>query len=184
MLEVMRRQDKRLITGEGAPWKGALAGLIGGLAASWVMNRLHEPLANASEIVVASTTGRRWEPPPPNGEDATIKTAEAIAQTFLDRRLTKEARATAGPIVHYAFGSGVGAAYGALAELAPHATAVWGLPFGAALWFGADEVAVPALGLSGPPREYPPAIHLSALAAHLVYGFTTDAVRRLLRLAL
>jgi putative membrane protein len=49
------------------------------------------------------------------------------------------------------------------------------------VWLGADEIGVPALGLSGPPTQYPLSVHLYALASHLVYGFTTELVRRTLR---
>jgi len=59
----------------------------------------------------------------------------------------------------------------------------WGLgaPFGTALWLGADEVAVPAFHLAGPPWKTPASVHARALAAHLVYGLTTEGVRRLVR---
>jgi hypothetical protein len=98
-------------------------------------------------------------------------------------RWAQDEKKVAGPAVHYAFGSTMGALYGIAAELTPRSSAAWGLPFGAALWFGADEVAIPALGLSG---ESQPKIstHASALAAHLVYGLTTDSVRRVVRKAL
>jgi putative membrane protein len=44
-----------------------------------------------------------------------------------------------------------------------------------------DEIAVPALGLSKSPREYPISTHLQSLAAHFVYGLTTEVVRRTVR---
>jgi uncharacterized membrane protein YagU involved in acid resistance len=50
--------------------------------------------------------------------------------------------------------------------------------FGTGLFVAADEVAVPALGLSKSPREYPLSTHLYGLASHLVYGFTAEYVRR------
>jgi hypothetical protein len=34
---------------------------------------------------------------------------------------------------------------------------------------------------AAPPLENPPSVHTRALAAHLAYGLTTEAVRRLLR---
>lgn len=161
-----------------AVWKGAVAGLAAGLAASWVMNQFQAALSKASKATS--------EQPQQQGEseDATIKAAEAIFETVADRKLTKPEKQTAGPVVHYAFGSTLGAAYGTLAEVAPRATTAWGLPFGAAVWFGADEVAVPAFGLSDSPFDYPASTHASALAAHLVYGVTTDVVRRAVRSAL
>jgi putative membrane protein len=87
----------------------------------------------------------------------------------------------AGPALHYGFGALTGAVYGALAELVPAVTWGAGAPFGTAVWLGADEVTVPALGLSGPPWESPPSVHARALGAHLVYGLTTEGVRRLAR---
>ena len=55
------------------------------------------------------------------------------------------------------------------------------LLLGTLLWAGADEAALPALGLSAPPVRYPAPTHAEALAPHLVDGLTTDTVRRLIR---
>ena len=156
-------------------WKGAVAGLAAGLAASWVMNQFQAALSKA-------ITDRPQQQG--DSEDATMKAAEAISETVADQKLTKQEKQTAGPVIHYAFGSTIGAAYGALAEVAPRTTTGWGVPFGAAVWLGADEIAVPAFGLSKSPFESPVSTHASALAAHVVYGLTTDVVRRLVRAAL
>jgi hypothetical protein len=43
---------------------------------------------------------------------------------------------------------------------------------------------VPALGLSKSSEEYPLSIHAYALTSHLVYGLTTEVVRRAVRKAL
>ena len=48
----------------------------------------------------------------------------------------------------------------------------------------ADELAVPAAGLSKPPKEIPLTTHVYALASHLVYGWITETVRRAVRRAL
>lgn len=156
-------------------WKGVVAGLAGGLAGSWVMNQFQ---AQFSKLAPA---------PPPQveqGDDATQKTAAAVSDTLLHHRLTKEEKALAGPAVHYAFGSTMGAFYGAVAEIAPSTARAWGGPFGVALWIGADEIGVPVLGLAGKPTDSPLTTHAYALASHLVYGFTADAVRRAVRAAL
>jgi hypothetical protein len=52
------------------------------------------------------------------------------------------------------------------------------LIFASALFTAADEIAVPALGLSGKPEEYPRASHLYGLASHLVYEVSTEMSRR------
>ncbi len=151
-------------------WKGAVAGLIGGLIASWTMNQFQAVLAALKERTSDSA---------PKGDDATVKVAKAVSESVAAHRLTPREKKAAGPVVHYAFGSAMGALYGVASVLVPSTARGWGLPFGAALWFGADEVAVPAAGLSQSSGSVPASVHASALAAHLVYGGTVEAVRRL-----
>ncbi len=145
-------------------WQGAMAGMVGGLVASWTMNQFQSLLSSSSSQ--------------DDGDNATQKAAEAMAEPILDRELTKSEKRTAGPVVHYAFGTLMGGLYGLLAERSPTVACAGGLPFGAGLWFGADEVAVPAFGFGPRASETPASTHVSALAAHLVYGLTTDLVRR------
>ena len=155
-------------------WRGAAAGVVGGLVASWVMTQFQSAMSKPSQK-------SQPQPSSESGDDATVKTANKISESAAGHTLTSEEKKVAGPLVHYVFGSAMGAVYGALAEAAPVTTRGWGLPFGTALWFGADEVAVPALKLAKPPAEYPASTHASALAAHLVYGATTEGVRRAVR---
>jgi putative membrane protein len=150
-------------------WKGLVAGATGGLIASWAMSRLPKPSSESSEQ---------------EQDDATVKAASAISQQAAGHQLTHDEKRVAGPLVHYAFGTVMGAMYGGVAEMWPEARTGWGLPFGAALWFGADEVAVPGLGLGSKPTETPAPMHAYAIAAHLVYGLTTDVIRRGVRAAL
>ena len=78
-------------------------------------------------------------------------------------------------------GAASGAIYGGVAELVPDVTAGAGMPFGAAVWLVADDITLPAVGLAKWPTEYPVSTHAYALASHLVYGLTTEAVRRAAR---
>lgn len=88
-------------------------------------------------------------------------------------------------MVHYSFGTLQCIAYAVSLELSGKGGGLLtGLGFGVALFALADEVAVPELGLSSKPSELPLSSHLSALAAHLVYGMSTEIGRRGLRLAL
>ena len=86
--------------------------------------------------------------------------------------------------MHYGMGASSAAIYGVLAEVAPIVTIGDGAGFGTGLWLLADEVAVPAAGLSKPPKEIPLTTHIYALASHLVYGWITETVRRAVRRAL
>jgi uncharacterized membrane protein YagU involved in acid resistance len=107
-----------------------------------------------------------------------MKTADRIVRNVLKRELSKEEKKKAGPIVHYAFGASMGALYSIAAKAYPKVTRGFGTAFGATLFAVADELAVPALGLSKRPKEYPLSSHASALAAHLIFGVTTEGVRR------
>jgi hypothetical protein len=180
---------------QGSAWKGLAAGLVAGLAATYVMTQFQElseklekelkedddsrhPQHSAKRGQQESTEGEG------KGEDATVKAAAKLSRNLFHHELSRREKKTAGPAMHYAFGALTGAAYGVLAELVPAVTWGAGAPFGTAVWLGADEIAVPAFGLSGPPWESPPTVHARALAAHLVYGLATEGARRLVRRAL
>jgi uncharacterized membrane protein YagU involved in acid resistance len=114
-------------------------------------------------------------------DNATERVASIISERFFDHRLTNREKEIAGAAVHYAFGMGSGALYGVLAEAAPQVTKGAGLPFGAFVWLTADEGMVPLLGLSKGPTAYPLSTHVYALVSHLVYGLTSEIVRRAVR---
>jgi len=150
--------------------KGAFAGMVGGLVASFVMNEYQALLTKLSE--------EKKDPDQDASEPATVKAGEKISEILFDHRLTEAEKKAADPIVHYAMGGISGMIYGITAEASPRASSAIGLPFGTALWAIADEVMVPALGLSKPSTEYPLSNHAYALSSHLIYGLTTDLVRR------
>ena len=111
----------------------------------------------------------------------TIQTAQVASTVLFRRALPEQDEEAAGQAVHYMYGGLAGATYGVTAERIPPVTAGLGLPFGTIVWLGAAEVTLPALGLSRPPAKISPAAHASVLAAHLVYGLTTEFVRQVIR---
>jgi hypothetical protein len=115
---------------------------------------------------------------PESDEDSTMRVANRLLRPVLGRELTDREKKLGGPIVHYSFGGSMGALYGTLAELSPVFRAGAGTGFGSALFLGADEIAVPLAGLSGPPTQTPLKIHAYAWTSHLVYGVTTEMARR------
>src|SRR5581483_3390900 len=155
--------------------KGVIAGAIGGLAASWVMPQF--------QFLVAHALGQSG-PHEGQDEDATVKTAEKISSKVLGRELSGEEKEKAGPIVHYAYGTAIGALYGGLAQKNETTSVGFGSAYATAVWALGDEIAVPALGLGKKPAEVPLSQHLQALAAHLAYGITLETVRRLVLKAL
>jgi hypothetical protein len=160
--------------------KGLVAGLAGGLVASWTMNRFQD-------IWTALAADRDQTKAESNGEeqdDTTVRTASALSEGLFKHKLTKAEKKIAGPLVHYGLGTCVGGLYGAGAEVLPEVSTGAGLPFGAAFWLVVDEGAVPALNLSKGPFAYPLSTHVYALASHFVYGVTAELVRRSVRKAL
>lgn len=176
--------------------RGMIAGVAGGLVASWIMNVFMEQAGPKIIDAVRSVQGGQethaQNPSPQNHsqddppkEDATMKAADAIVSTVTGgRHLSMEEKQKGGPLVHYAFGALMGGLYGGLAEYSPAVRAGFGTVFAGMLFGGADLVAVPALNLSGSPADAPPSTLATPFAAHLVYGVATEGVRRLVRAAL
>lgn len=182
--------------------KAILAGLVGGFIGTMVMTEFQNAWNKASTALSrdagspaslhsgllgwheqGSSAGQDSREQP-QSENATMKAAEKLAE-LAGKHLSYEQKKRLGPVVDYGFGTLQGAVYSAATELfgirggfAP------ALCFGAALFALADELAVPALGLSGRPSEYPFSAHLYGLASHLVYGLSTEVTRRGLRAAL
>jgi len=171
--------------------KGLVAGLAGGLVASWTMNQFQAAWTRIAEGAEKPHGAQSMQPSEgSNGnegndtaeqDDATVETAKVISRNVFGHELQENEKEPAGAAVHYAFGTVTGGLYGALAEVSPQVTIGAGIPFGAAFWLIADEVTVPLLGLSKGPTEYPPSTHAYALASHLVYGVTAELSRRALR---
>jgi hypothetical protein len=175
-------------------FRGMAAGLLAGCAASWAMNqfqqirpqrRLQPARDTGNQATSEAENENQGQKAPHQSQDpeenATVKTAQRLSRKLFEHELTQPEKQLAGPAIHYAYGSMMGALYGGLAELLPITSAGLGLPFGFALWLLGDEIAVPALGLSKQPTEYAPEVHADALAAHFMYGATTDLLRRVLR---
>jgi len=153
--------------------KGAVAGLVGGIVGSLVMTGFQTLLSSLSE--------EEKKPRRKKEEPANVKAAEEISEGLFDHKLKKSEKEPAGEAMHYGMGAASGLIYGIASEIAPLTTVGLGLPFGAAVWLVADDVVIPALGLAKPATEYPLSTHAYALSSHLVYGLTTDLVRRAVR---
>ena len=163
-------------------FRGAIAGIAGGLFAAWVMNEFLAGPGEALTNAVETPAEKRFLKQHSDGEDATMHAADRIAELATGgQHLTHAQRAKAGPIVHYAFGAIAGGVYGALAEVTPAVTSGFGTSFGSVLFTGADALAVPAFKLSMPLKETPPSSLAAPFAAHIVYGISTELVRRLIR---
>jgi len=166
-----------------SPWKGLVAGVIGGLVASWAMDRFQYwwlSFGERDELRLQQTPIAENH----QNEPATVKTASLISEGVFGHSLTDREKEIAGALVHYSVGTSAGAVYGLAAECEPRVTKLAGIPFGAAFWLVVDEGALPVLGLAKGPNAYPISTHAYALASHLVFGLTAEVVRSSVRRAL
>jgi putative membrane protein len=176
--------------------KGTVAGMIGGLAGAWAMNRFQAGVKSLSACCAPTENSDSQSEsgqgaPHPKSESSrsqdaatTVKLAEAISRTVFDHPLSRSEKKVAAPMVHYGYGAMAGGVYGAVAEAAPIVTECAGAGYGTVLWLLGDEVAVPMLGLSKSPQKYPVSTHLSAAASHVVYGLALEFTRRMVLKAL
>lgn len=134
--------------------KGLIAGCIGGLAGT-----------------LARTFAERMFPP-----QARAELPEPDAATPTGQALVPATKAAAADGIRWGFGAAAGAAYGALVEYIPAATAKEGATFGIALGVLTRETSLPLFGLSGKPKN--PADEVTPL---IVFGLTTEFVRKLVR---
>jgi putative membrane protein len=141
--------------------KGALAGLIGGLAGAGAK-------ALAEQMLPPRVQGQT---PPP------VILVEQVAGHPLPPSQQQIAMRT----IHWGFGAAAGAIYGALVEVEPSLAAWRGAAFGLALNRLTHESILPRMGLSAPKDAQPAQERISEWVTHAVYGIFTDSVRRVVR---
>jgi hypothetical protein len=173
--------------------KGLLTGIAAGLAATLVMDQFqnlmaaaqkaaekHKKLAQGESPWLIANEQVQEEMKQQESEGSTEKVARKLAEAA-GETIPRDERKTAGQAVHYTFGTLMGIVYSATAEFYPEVASGGGTAFGTILFLGADEVAVPAFHLSGPPTETPASSHLQHWAAHIVYGGALELSRNILR---
>jgi hypothetical protein len=164
-------------------YKGIIAGAIAGLAGTWAMNEAQRAWTRVADGKVPESAGgkhdaRDWQERSEH-QNSNELAAQALAGHLLGRKLTRDELGVAAPLTHYLFGATLGAIYGAYAE--GRGTRTSGAGFGTAVWLGADEIAMPLLGLSQSTACRPLEMHAQSLVAHLVFGATTELARRSLQ---
>jgi putative membrane protein len=153
--------DGRGMKAERSLAKGLVAGLIAGILAT-----------------AAKSLAEKMYPPRVHGEP---EPPEVLAEKLAGHPLDHATKTAASETIHWGFGAAVGAAYGALAEFYPAATAKDGASFGVALMTLTHETALPAMGLSAPSEDQSNREQSSEAATHMVYGLVAEQVRRFVR---
>lgn len=166
-------------------WQRTLVGALAGLGASYIMGKF---MSHAPEILEEKMPDTKQplrfsreedEEQEEQSQPATVKAADQAAQLIAHREIPEDKKPLAGQFAHYAFGTCLGALYGALSPYIHKHVGMWGgLGYGFAVWMLADEIVVPRLGLSKPALETPVSSHLAALGGHLIYGVTVESAVR------
>jgi putative membrane protein len=156
-----------------------VGGIAGGLVASCAMEWFQRALGKFSPDLggVPGAGGQQYRRP--QSEPATYAAADRLAEATTGQPVPPASKPLAASAIHYAFGGAVGAIYGAAAARTPDITTGGGLPFGASVWLMADELGMPLMGLAKSPEQYPVSDHAVTFASHLLFGATTEAVRRM-----
>jgi hypothetical protein len=136
---------------------GALAGVVGTLAMTSAMRRIHEKLP-ASE---------RYPLTPREIVDESARQAGVPLANEKAKDVTTAA--------HFAYGAASGALLGvANVMLGPMSGGAAGM----AVWLGSYMGWIPGVGVLKPATDHPPRRNLLMLAAHVVWGVTTAKAMR------
>lgn len=178
--------------GKPSIFRGVVTGIAAGIAATLVMDQFLKLSTVAQKSLEKQKKLAEHESPwqiaheqvqkeqqAAQREDSTEILARKIVEAT-GSHLDRERKKSAGRAVHYTFGTLMGVVYAVSAELVPEVTTGAGAAFGTLLFLSADEVAVPAFQLSGPPTATPGFDHLQHWAAHVVYGGSLEMVRNLI----
>lgn len=138
-------------------WRGALAGLMGGIAGA------------AAKLLVEQII-----PPRAEREDALPEKAAVHSLEKTERQVARHS-------IHWSLGPLIGAAYGAAVEFEPELTVRHGAAFGLGLNGLSHKHLLPIFGLPAPVDKEPKQERLSDVASLLVYGVVTETVRRMIR---
>jgi putative membrane protein len=150
-----------MTTHERSILKGALAGMIGGLAGAG-----------------AKVLAEKLFPPRVQGQTpAPVVLAEQVAGHALPPMQQEAAMHS----IHWGFGAAAGAFYGAAVEVEPSISAWKGAAFGLTLNKLTHESILPKMGLVAAREDQPTQERVSEWVTHAVYGVFTDAVRRAVR---
>jgi len=174
-----RVSGPKVIGGRGSRLDGVLSGFV----ASWLKALSERRLQGVAESLLPATAGQKEEVgADPSGHPQNMPPAVIIgrlAWVLGHARLTDSQRIRAQGLVHYGFGAGLGAAYGAAGRRWPTTTRGAGTLAGLAIYAGTHGLVLPALGIQRPPWRLAPAAVAWESASHVVFGAALEGARRL-----
>jgi hypothetical protein len=170
--------------GEISLFGGLAAGFIGGIVATWVLDKYQqgalEVTRRAENAVGAGPVLSHYQEDQMHDQQrAHAETADRLARSTLGKGLSRRQRRGAVPIVHYAVGALAGGVYGLAAEFIPAVRAGYGTGYASLLFMGGSQALLPGFGFG--VLNSRAATQGDGLSGHIVYGATLEATRRLLR---
>jgi predicted lipid-binding transport protein (Tim44 family) len=163
---------------------GLAAGIIGGIVATWVLDKYQQGALEATRaaenaVNAGPILSRRQEDRLREQQLAHAEAAERIAQSTFGKGLSRNQRRNAAPIVQYAIGALAGGAYGFAVEILPVVRRGYGTGYSNLLFLGGSQAMLPWLNLGTRQKISP--VKNGGLSAALVYGATLETTRRILR---
>ena len=161
-------------------WKGAVAGLAGGLVGTFVKSQVEPILQDLGERIFPPSHAEKERPGADVQGHPDRMPPSKMAQKATDEvgvTLSRDEKLEAQDAIHWAFGTSAGVAYGVAAEFTD-AEIGFGIPASVALFAGTHGSTLPALGLQADVDDLPKAWWVWELGSHVVYGVTVDLVRR------
>lgn len=162
---------------------GLAAGVIGGLVATWALDKYQQGAIEATRRVEDAANAepvfsRQQEEQLREQQRGHAEAAQRIARSTTGRKLSRAQQRTAAPVMHYAAGALAGGVYGLTAEILPSVRRWYGMGYSKFIFLGASEPLLPWLGLT--PRQKAQ-VTPAGLPAPLVFGAVLETTRRLLR---
>jgi hypothetical protein len=108
--------------------------------------------------------------------EADCNSVQILARSLFGKTVAEPDALRIALALHYGYGISAGAAYNVLAHKNRIVAAGFGTVYGIGIWIFGDELAVGLLGASNPLRKKAES-HLSALAAHLLFGIVLELGR-------
>jgi hypothetical protein len=180
-----RKPEKKRKRREVKLLGGLAAGIVGGLVATWALDRYQEGSLEATRRAentegAAPILSRRQEDQLQEQQRVHAEAAERIARSTFGTHLSRRQRRHAAPIVHYAVGALTGGIYGLTAEVLPIVRRGYGTGYSNLLFLGGSQAILPWFNLASGPQQLR-ASRAGGLSAPLVYGAVLETTRRILR---
>ena len=158
------------ITPLAAVAKGLLAGGVGTVSMDTVRYVMYRRAGGkAGPLAWEFAPIETWEQAPDPGQ-----VAKRVIEGFTQRELPDRWAWPVSTIAHWSYGSAWASLYGVLAGSLRRPHALYGLPFGTAVWIS-GYLVLPEAGLYKPIWEYDAKTLAKDLAGHLAYGTGTGA---------